>query len=64
VGKGMNSLVVSIIRTFLFQIPLAYILGAHLGWGLTGVWWGIVGGNVIATIFTFTWGFRTVNRIL
>jgi len=64
VGKGMNSLVVSIIRTFLFQIPLAYILGAHLGWGLTGVWWGIVGGNVIATIFTFTWGFKTVNRIL
>lgn len=64
IDKGMNSLIVTLIRTFIFQIPLAYILGTYLGWGLTGVWWGIVGGNVIATIFTFTWGFRTVNRIL
>jgi len=64
VGKGLNSLIVTIIRTFVFQLPLAYILAAYLDWGLTGVWWGIVGGNVIATIFTFTWGFRTVNHIL
>jgi Na+-driven multidrug efflux pump len=64
VGKGFNSLVVSVIRTFVFQIPLAYIFGAYLGWGLTGVWWGIVLGNLTATIFTFTWGLRTVNRIL
>jgi len=64
VGKGLNSLIVTIIRTFVFQLPLAYILAAYLDWGLTGVWWGIVGGNVIATIFTFTWGFRTVNKIL
>jgi len=64
VNRGINSLIVTIIRTFVFQIPLAYILATYLGWGLTGVWWGIVLGNVIATIFTFTWGFRTVNRIL
>lgn len=64
VRKGINSLIVSIIRTFLFQIPLAYLLGASLNLGLTGVWWGIVGGNVIATIFSFTWGFKTVNRII
>jgi len=55
---------VTAIRTFVFQLPLAYILAAYLDFGLTGVWWGIVGGNVIATIFTFTWGFKTVNRIL
>ncbi len=64
VGKGVNSLIATIIRTFVFQIPLAYILGEHLNFGLTGVWWGIVLGNVIATIFTFTWGYRTVNHIL
>lgn len=64
VGKGFNSLSVTIIRTFVFQIPLAYILSVYTGWGVTGVWWGIVLGNVIATIFTFTWGYKTVNRIL
>jgi putative MATE family efflux protein len=64
VGKGINSLIVTVIRTFIFQIPLAYILGVHLRIGLTGVWWGIVMGNVIATTYTFTWGYRTVNRIL
>ena len=64
VNRGTNSLIVTIIRTFVFQIPLAYILATHLGWGLTGIWWGIVLGNVIATIFTFSWGYRTVNRIL
>jgi putative MATE family efflux protein len=64
INRGTNSLIVTIIRTFIFQIPLAYILGANLDLGLTGVWWGIVGGNIIATIFTFTWGYRTVNHIL
>jgi Na+-driven multidrug efflux pump len=64
VRKGFNSLIVTIIRTFVFQIPLAYILSVYTSWGITGVWWGIVLGNLIATIFTFTWGFKTVNRIL
>lgn len=64
INKGFNSLIATLIRTFVFQIPLAYILGAYLDLGLTGVWWGIVGGNVISTVFTFTWGFKTVNHIL
>jgi putative MATE family efflux protein len=64
VRKGFNSLIVTIIRTFVFQIPLAYILSVYTSWGITGVWWGIVLGNLIATIFTFTWGYRTVNHIL
>jgi putative MATE family efflux protein len=64
VGKGFDSLIVTIIRTFVFQLPMAYILSVHTGWGVTGVWWGIVLGNLIGTIFTFSWGYRTVNRIL
>ncbi len=64
IDKGFNSLIVTLIRTFVFQIPLAYILGTYLDFGLTGVWWGIVSGNVIATIFTFSWGYKTVNHIL
>jgi putative MATE family efflux protein len=64
IDRGMNSLIVTLIRTFIFQIPLAYLLGAYHDFGLTGVWWGLVLGNMIATIFTFSWGFRTVNHIL
>lgn len=62
INKGMQSLIVTIIRTFVFQIPLAYILGGYLGFGLTGVWWGIVLGNVFSTFITFTWGLKTVNH--
>ncbi len=64
VNRGINSLIATIIRTFVFQIPLAYILATHVGWGLTGIWWGIVLGNVISTIFTFSWGYWTVDHIL
>jgi putative MATE family efflux protein len=63
INKGMQSLIVTIIRTFVFQIPLAYFLGSYLGFGLTGIWWGIVLGNVFSTFITFSWGFKTVNRI-
>jgi putative MATE family efflux protein len=64
VNRGIQSLIVTIIRTFLFQIPLAYILGAYFNLGLRGVWWGIVGGNILSAFITFFWGIKTVNKIL
>ncbi|AKB35868.1 Multi antimicrobial extrusion protein (Na(+)/drug antiporter), MATE family of MDR efflux pumps [Methanosarcina siciliae C2J] len=27
----------------------------ELGWGLPGVWWGLVTGTVIGSLITFAW---------
>lgn len=56
VGKGINSLIVTILRTIIITIPLAYIFGIILGIGLRGIWIGIVTGNSLSAIFTFIWG--------
>jgi putative MATE family efflux protein len=63
VGKGSRSLIVTIIRTIILQVPVVYLFGIVMGMGLTGVWIGIVVGNVAATFITFSWGVFTVNRI-
>jgi len=63
VGRGDRSLVVTIIRTIIFQVPVAYLFGITLGMGLNGVWIGMVISNVAATFITFTWGVFTVNRL-
>jgi putative MATE family efflux protein len=54
IGKGMNALVVTILRTLIFILPFAFLYGVVLDWGLNGVWIGkepgqgktIAGGQV------------------
>lgn len=64
IGKGMRSLIVTVLRTIILQVPIAYLLGILLRWGLPGVWMGIVIGNVSAVTVTFTWGKHTVEHVL
>ena len=64
VNRGMSSFIVTILRIFIFQLPFAYILGIKLGFGLTGVWTGMVVANLFAGSISFLWGRRTVNKIL
>lgn len=55
-GKGLYSLIVTLIRTIALSAPLAYIFAVILDIQLKGVWWGIVAGNVIAGFIAFIWG--------
>ena len=64
VGSGVNSLIATILRTFVFQLSTAYLLGVVFGFGLTGIWWGIVAGNICSGGVIFMWGRSTVNKIL
>jgi len=64
IGKGMNSLVASILRVFVFQLSIVYVLAIILNLGLVGVWWGIVIGNLLAAVLIFIWGISTVNKAL
>jgi Na+-driven multidrug efflux pump len=45
-------------------IPLAWIFGVILGWGLVGAWWGLVVANIIGSAITFIWAKMYVNSLL
>lgn len=64
VGKGLYSLIVTILRTILLIIPLAWLFGVTLGWGLPGAWWGLVLANIIGSAITFLWAKLYVNSLL
>ena len=64
IGKGTRSLVVTILRTIILQVPISYLLGITFGFGLNGVWTGIVIANVIAVSITFYWGKYTVEHVI
>ncbi|MEA3495860.1 MAG: MATE family efflux transporter [Bacteroidota bacterium] len=64
VGKGRRSLTVTIFRTIILQIPVAYLFAIVLNLGLEGAWYGILTGNFFAVIFTFLWGKHTVETII
>lgn len=63
IGRGENSLAVTIFRTIIMQVFFAYFFGITLKLGLVGVWWGIVVGNVIASIVAFVWGKFTIKEL-
>ena len=54
-GKGMNALLVTLLRTIILTPLLALLFAFALDWGLEGVWWGLVAANVLGTMVTFAW---------
>jgi putative MATE family efflux protein len=64
VGKGLYSLIVTILRTMILILPLAWIFGVMFGWGLVGAWWGLVVANIIGSAITFIWAKLYVNSLL
>lgn len=64
VGKGLYSLIVTILRTIILILPLAWLFGVALGWGLEGAWWGLVIANIIGSAITFIWAKLFVNNLL
>ena len=63
IGKGERALAVTVLRTIILQIVMAYLFAVVLDFGLTGVWMGIVTGNVTAALISFTWGKLTISRL-
>jgi len=63
VGKGEKALAVTILRTLIMQIFFSYLFGIWLKFSIAGVWWGIVSGNVTASVITFIWGRFTIREL-
>jgi Na+-driven multidrug efflux pump len=54
-GKGMNALLVTLLRTIILTSLLAVTFTFYLGWGLVGIWWGLVAANSIGAAVAFSW---------
>lgn len=55
VGKGIYSLVATVLRTILLIVPLAWTFAVVFEWGLIGAWWGLVIANIIGGAIAFLW---------
>lgn len=62
-GKGTNALIVTIVRTLILGTPLSAIFAISLDWGLPGVWWGMVVGNILGSILAFSWANIYIRKL-
>ncbi len=63
VGKGLYALSMTLLRTLVFTVPLAYLFGVRLDWGLRGVWVGIAIASVGYVPIAFTWAMIHIKRL-
>jgi putative MATE family efflux protein len=62
VGRGTIALVMTLLRTIVFTVPLAWILGVLLDGGLPGIWWGLVLAGVVYSPIALGWAVRFLGR--
>ncbi len=63
IGKGENSLIITIMRTLVFQVLFSWYLGIYLNYGLPGICWGVVSGNITASLIAVSWGQVIMNKL-
>ncbi len=63
-GKGMTSLIISVLRNLVFIAVFAYLFGIVLGFGEHGIWWGIVAGDIIGGTVAFLWARAYISRLI
>lgn len=63
IGKGMNSLLITLVRTVILTPPFVLLFAYSLDMGLTGVWLGLVVANLIGSTAAFVWARMYVNRL-
>ena len=55
VGKGINSLIITILRSLILESIFAYIFGIILGWGVQGIYCGLILGCFVGGLFGYIW---------
>jgi putative MATE family efflux protein len=63
-GRGMASLVMTVLRNLVFIAVFAYLFGIVLGFGEHGVWWGIVAGDILGGVVSFIWARYYIARLI
>jgi putative MATE family efflux protein len=63
-GRGMASLVMTVLRNLVFIAVFAYLFGIVLGYGEHGIWWGIVAGDILGGAVAFLWARYYISRLI
>jgi len=63
-GKGMNALIVTILRTLILTPLFTVVLGFSLGLGLVGIWWGLVAANIAGVAVAFSWARLYIRKLM
>ncbi|HOI72229.1 MAG TPA: MATE family efflux transporter [Methanobacterium sp.] len=62
-GKGLTSLVLTVLRELAFIAVFAYLFAFIFNFGTHGVWWGLVVGNAIGCILAYAWVNMYLKRL-
>lgn len=63
IGHGGKSLAITIFRTIILQVFFCWLLVNVFQVGLSGVWWGIVIGNLTNAVVAFTWSRFVIKQL-
>ena len=63
IGKGIYSLMFTILREILFVVPLIYVFVFILNMDLVGIWLGLCIGRAIASILNYAFARYEIKRI-
>ncbi len=63
-GRGMTSLVITVLRNLAFIAVFAYLFGIVAGLGERGVWWGIVAGDIMGGTVSYLWARAYISRLI
>lgn len=64
VGKGLNSLIINLLRNLVFIAVFSWVFAFILDMGQTGIWWGIVAGDICGGFVGILWASTYLKRIL
>jgi putative MATE family efflux protein len=63
-GKGLTSLMITMLRNLAFIAVFTYLFGIVLGFGEHGVWWGIVAGDILGGTVAYVWARYYIARLI
>jgi len=63
VGRGLYALTMTLLRTLVFTVPLAWFFGVKLDWGLRGVWIGMAVAGISYVPIAFGWAMLHMRRL-
>ena len=62
IGKGMYSLMFTILREIIFVVPLIYLFVFIFHWDLVGIWLGLCIGRAIASVINYLFARYEIRR--
>ncbi len=63
VGKGIYSLIIDFINLLLLESIFAYIFGLTFGWGVEGIFLGLIFGCLLGSIISYLFIRIFINRV-